>query len=79
MYFLDHPQRPTTRTKQKRELQNQPGMQQYLQEKEAVDANTARLRALRLAKQAEDAEAAPAPKRAAPKKKPATRRGTGSH
>lgn len=60
------------------ELDRAAGMRDYLEQREVTDANTARLRALRLAKEAADSEAAPA-KRPAPKKKDRPKRGVGSH
>lgn len=67
------PQKPT--------LASEPGLQDYFKEQAAIDKNTARLRELRLAREAEAAKDAPAarterPARAA-RKRP-LRRGIGS-
>ena len=64
---------------QKLTLATSPGMREHTTEQQAIDANTARLRALRLAKEseAETVEKAPA-KRRAPRAKPQFKRGIGS-
>ena len=51
----DPPERTTHATKQERERDAAQAVQDYEAEKQAIDAKTARLRALRLAKEAEEA------------------------
>jgi hypothetical protein len=54
-----------------REREAAQAMREYQAERARIDANTARLRALRLAKEAADAEAAAAKPKSAPRKRAA--------
>lgn len=67
------------RQKESQEREAKAGMADYLKEQSAINENMARLRAMRLAKEAEAAEQAveKAPRKA--KAKTAVRRGVGSH
>jgi hypothetical protein len=61
-----------------REQEALKALREYQTEKTRVDANTLRLRALRLAKEAADAQAAaaePAPSKKAPKRQPKSKTG----
>ena len=62
---------------QKASLATDPAMKSYLEEKAATDANTAKLRALRLAKEAADGPVA-VKKKTAAARKPGMKRGIGS-
>jgi len=75
---FDDARLPEAKRKQVQELSNAPGLRDYYKEQELVAANMARLRALRLAKEAEQTTEVAVSSKPRAKRKPVVRRGIGS-